>query len=129
MKALTNADLVRIFDVTPMTIYNWRMADPEHARKSPLPSTVKGREVTFNAIRIKAWATKNDVPMKLDPVDIAEGGSGIIRKKPGPKPHEHLPVYVRGAAFRKMAARDVAAIADKKSRKAVKTTRKSALRA
>jgi hypothetical protein len=89
-RALTTLDLVKVFDVTPMTIYNWRNP-AEGSRKSPLPCNGTGRNVNFNAVKIAAWANKNGVPMVRDPIDIAEGGSGEPRKKPGPKPREGGP--------------------------------------
>jgi hypothetical protein len=78
---LTIKDLLLVFGVTSMTIQSWRKGG---ARKTPMPFNQEGRNVSYNAVKIKAWANANSVPMELDPLDLA--GSTAGNAKPGPKP-------------------------------------------
>jgi hypothetical protein len=118
---LTNLDLLRVFGVTDVTIYNWRNPK-EGARKTALPSTVKDGRVTFTPSRVTAWAKKNEVPIAVDPAKVAAGAP--TAKKPGPKVAAKKTAAkkatAKGAAFRKQANREVRAAADRKARKSGK---------
>lgn len=101
LRPLNTRDMIAIFGVSHMTLLHWRnpVEGVEH-RKSPLPFTIKGRNVTFSAPRIKAWAEKNDVEMKKDPL--------VIASKP-------LPLKRQGEAMRKIMDREVRRVQAKKA--------------
>lgn len=76
---LTTKDLIRAFDVTAMTVSNWRAGSPT---KAALPCKKVGRNVVFSAAQVQQWAKRHDVPI-LDPKALAGDAE---RGRPGPKP-------------------------------------------
>ena len=79
MTKLTTKDLIAAFDVTSMTIANWRQGS---ATKSALPCHKAGRAVTFAPGKVKQWAKQNGVPI-LAPESLLGAAE---RSRPGPKP-------------------------------------------
>lgn len=78
-KTLTNQNLITLFGVTGMTIYNWRRGTPT---KAPLPCPA-------TPVEARAWAKRHGVPMTCDPRTLL----GVGGAKRGPKP-----AVVRNAA-------------------------------
>lgn len=76
---LTTKDITRAFDVTSMTVSNWRAGSPT---KKPLPCKKVGRSVVFSPAQVLQWAKRHDVPI-LDPQALTGDAE---RGRPGPKP-------------------------------------------
>lgn len=79
MTKLTTKDLTTAFDVTAMTIANWRAGS---ATKAALPYQKSGHHVTFAPGKVQQWAKRNGVPI-LAPEALAGAAE---RTRPGPKP-------------------------------------------
>lgn len=115
-RKLTTRDMLAIFGVTHMTLLYWRNPPEgvEH-RKTPLPFIQKGRLISFDAKRIKAWGTKNGMEMKYDPEEVAKG--------PEMKPGKRKPAAKRltakkaGRMMRGIDAEAKRAIAKKAAKK------------
>ena len=81
---LTTWHLQRIFDVSAMTVYNWRRGT---ATKTRLPCAVEqnGR-VHYTIGAVKAWARKNAVPLVEDPGQVAT----MAPRRRGPRGKQRL---------------------------------------
>jgi hypothetical protein len=65
---------MKIFDVSHVTIYQWRQGT---ATRKPLPCKTgkpTARSVLFDPAKIEAWANTHEVPMLYDPVKLANEG-------------------------------------------------------
>lgn len=121
---LTMAHLVTVFGVSHITIINWKNPKEGVAhRKEPLPSfkdEQTGR-VTYNARAVAAWAKKNDVPMKKDPVAIAEKLATRAEKaaapKPGPRPRAAKKEAAKPARKRSKPIKKALVVASEKVQK------------
>jgi hypothetical protein len=71
-KTLSMKNMEELFDVTAMTIHNWKKGS---ATKAALPAE-------FTPAAVKRWALKNTVRMTCEPADLLGKDVG----KPGPKP-------------------------------------------
>ena len=70
---LTTESLLLMFDVTPMTLYNWRKGiDKKKVSKLPYHTRKIGsrHRVYFKWGEVKQWASKNDVPVKIHPSNL-----------------------------------------------------------
>ena len=70
---LTVKDLVQIFGVTPMTLYNWKEGfDKKKTSKLPhytVPHGFKHR-VYFKWNLVKQWASENSVEVVITPAEL-----------------------------------------------------------
>lgn len=58
---LSQKQVMALFGITHMTAYNWRTK--EVSGRPPLPHKADGRDLTFSANKVTAWATKHGVPL------------------------------------------------------------------
>jgi len=80
---LTTWHLQRLFDVSAMTIYNWRQGT---VTKTPLPCEVDASgHVHYWLAEVKVWARKNAVPLAADPGEVAE----MAPRRRGPRRKVH----------------------------------------
>ena len=67
---LSTEDLLQIFCVTPMTVYNWRKGI-DKKKTTPLPYHTRKlgsrHRVFFKWGEVKRWATQNSVEIVIDP--------------------------------------------------------------
>jgi hypothetical protein len=72
---LTLKNLVQIFDVTPMTIYNWKNGfDKKKVSNLPhytVPHGFKHR-VYFKWNLVKQWAKENEVTVVIPPTELSK---------------------------------------------------------
>jgi hypothetical protein len=70
---LTTSQLMQIFNVTQMTLYNWKEGRdkkkigklPAHARKAG-----KRHRVFYKWAEVKQWALKNNIPVVKTPKQV-----------------------------------------------------------
>ena len=67
---LTTAQLMKVFNITQMTLYNWRMGT-DKKKTGRLPAHFKEvgqrHRVYFKWAEVKRWAVKNNVEIVVHP--------------------------------------------------------------
>jgi predicted DNA-binding transcriptional regulator AlpA len=89
MSTLNTQQLMQIFGVSHMTVYQWRQGT---ATKKKLPATVgkpTPRSVAFDPVKVETWASKHDVPLLYDPVKLADTGKLVAVPKAKAKRVKH----------------------------------------
>jgi hypothetical protein len=79
---LTIKDMVHIFDVTPMTIHNWKEGfDKKKTSKLPCYTVPHGfkHRVYFKWDLVKQWAKENEVEVVVTPSTL----NNLLRNKLG----------------------------------------------
>lgn len=76
-KTLNTQNLIKLFDVSGMTIHTWRKGTPT---RTPLPSLKEGNAVRFVVAEVKAWAKKHGIYMTTDPRELL--GTGELPRGP-----------------------------------------------
>lgn len=74
MTTLTTQQVMQIFNVSHVTVYQWRQGT---ATRKALPCKVgkpTARSVAFDPTKIESWANANEVPMFYDPMKLASEG-------------------------------------------------------
>lgn len=76
---LTTKQVMALAGVSHVTVYMWRQGTPT---KEVLPTVgSQGRAVVFKPTTFRAWAKKHGVPLKCDPVALAEGHVKLPKRK------------------------------------------------
>jgi hypothetical protein len=75
---LNTEQLMRIFGVTLMTVYNWRYPHP-NGKKSVIPyhrkkSGDRRRRIYFKWVEVKKWAKENNVEVVVHPKVLLQQG-------------------------------------------------------
>lgn len=76
--ALTNKNMMNLFGVSHVTIFNWRKGTPQ---REQLPTVQVGNSIRYPVVKVKAWAKSHGIEMLMDPQTLV--GTGVL--KPGPK--------------------------------------------
>lgn len=66
-KLLTPKHVAHIFDVSLMTVCNWRKGTPTYGVLKTTPVKNSPRNVGFKVSEIKRWAKTNNLPMRVQP--------------------------------------------------------------
>lgn len=90
-KTLTDKNIARVFDVTLMTVYNWKSG--RTASKSEFPTSP-------TPARVRRWAERRGVPMVVAPESVL--GADVL--KPGPKARPAAPAKSKQRAAARAGA-------------------------
>lgn len=89
MTTLTTPQVMQIFGVSHVTVYQWRQGS---GSKKALPCKTgkpTPRSVAFDPVKIETWANAHNIPMLYDPVKLANEGKLVAIPKSRAKRVKH----------------------------------------
>lgn len=89
MSTLTTQQVMQIFAVSHVTVYQWRQGN---GSKKALPCKTgkpTARSVLFDPAKVEQWANAHEVPMLYDPVKLANEGKLVAVPKAKAKRVKH----------------------------------------
>lgn len=79
-RTLTTKELERVFGVSAMTLYLWRQGTATKSKLRTAPKKRGERSVLFYEDDVRAWASRHEVALVVDPSRIKQAKPKVARK-------------------------------------------------